>query len=86
MLFVRFFYDARLPSFLAGHVEAFGFFGGGVRRLLYDNLKSAVLERVGEGIRFHPRLLELADAYGYDPRPRCRQSLRSFLKSNANSI
>jgi hypothetical protein len=69
MLFVRFFYDARLPSFLAGHVEAFGFFGGGVRRLLYDNLKSAVLERVGEGIRFHPRLLELADAYGYDPRP-----------------
>jgi hypothetical protein len=37
--------------------------------LLYDNLKSAVLERVGQGIRFHPRLLELADAYGYEPRP-----------------
>ena len=69
MLFVRFFYDARLPSFLAGHVEAFRFFGGAARRLLYDNLKSAVLERVGEGIHFHPRLLELADAYGYDPRP-----------------
>jgi transposase len=69
MLFVRFFYDSRLPSFLAGHVEAFRFLGGGVRRLLYDNLKSAVLERVGEGIRFHPRLLELADAYGYEPRP-----------------
>jgi hypothetical protein len=28
-----------------------------------------VLERVGEGIRFHPRLLALADAYGYEPRP-----------------
>jgi transposase len=69
MLFVRFFYDARLPSFLAGHVEAFRFFQGGVRHLLYDNLKSAVLERVGDGIRFHPRLLELADAYGYEPRP-----------------
>ena len=69
MLFVRFFYDARLPSFLAGHVEAFRFYDGGVRLLLYDNLKSAVLERVGQGIRFHPRLLELADAYGYEPRP-----------------
>jgi transposase len=68
-LFVRFFYDARLPSFLAGHVEAFTAFAGCPRLLLYDNLKSAVLERVDEGIRFHPRLLELADAYGYEPRP-----------------
>ena len=68
-LFVRFFYDARLPSFLAGHVEAFTAFGGVPRRLLYDNLKSAVLERVDDAIRFHPRLLELADAYGYEPRP-----------------
>lgn len=68
-LFVRFFYDARLPSFLAGHVEAFAAFGGVPKRLLYDNLKSAVLERVNEGIRFHPRLLELADAHGYEPRP-----------------
>lgn len=69
MLFVRFFYDARLPSFLAGHVEGFAFLGGVSRRLLYDNLKSAVLERVDDAIRFHPRLLELADAYGYEPRP-----------------
>ena len=69
MLFVRFFYDARLPSFLAGHVGGFTFLGGVGRRLLYDNLKSAVLERVEDAIRFHPRLLELADAYGYEPWP-----------------
>lgn len=69
MLFVRFFYDARLPSFLAGHVAGFAALGGVARRLLYDNLKSAVLERVDDAIRFHPRLLELADAYGYEPRP-----------------
>lgn len=68
-LFVRFFHDARLPSFLCGHVEAFAAFGGAARVLLYDNLKSAVLERVDLAIRFHPRLLELADAYGYEPRP-----------------
>lgn len=68
-LFVRFFYEGRLPSFLAGHAEAFTFFGGVPRRLLYDNLKSAVLERKGEAIRFHPRLLALADHYGFELRP-----------------
>jgi transposase len=68
-LFVRFFYEGRLPSFLAGHAEAFAVFGGVPRRLLYDNLKSAVLERKGDAIRFHPRLLALADHYGFDPRP-----------------
>ncbi len=35
-LFVHFFYDARLPNFLAGHVQAFAFFRGTPRTLLYD--------------------------------------------------
>jgi len=35
----------------------------------YDNLKSAVLERQGSAIRFHPRLLELAGHYHFAPRP-----------------
>ena len=68
-LFVRFFYDARLPNFLAGHVQAFAFFGGVAKMLLYDNLKSAVLERRDTAVRFHPRLLELADYYSFTPRP-----------------
>jgi transposase len=33
-------------------VDAFAFFGGVPRVLLYDNLKSAVLERSGDAIRF----------------------------------
>jgi hypothetical protein len=37
--------------------------------LLYDNLKSAVLERRGDAIRFHPTLLALAGHYRYEPRP-----------------
>ncbi len=68
-LYFRFFYDARTPSFLAGHVGAWDFFGGSVRQLLYDNLKSAVLERRGDAIRFNPRLLEMADHYRFEPRP-----------------
>ena len=67
--FVQFFYDQRMGSFLAGHVAGFTFFGGVARRVLYDNLKSAVLERRGEAIRFHPTLLELAAHYRFEPRP-----------------
>ncbi len=37
--------------------------------LLYDNLKSAVLERKGDAIRFHPTLLELSAHYRHEPRP-----------------
>lgn len=68
-LFFHFFYDARLAHFLAGHAQAFAFFGGVPRTLLYDNLKTAVLERRDTAIRFHPRLLALADHYGFAPRP-----------------
>ena len=69
MLYVRFFYDQRMGAFLEGHVRAFGFFGGVAKSLLYDNLKSAVLERYDDAIRFHPRLLELAAHYHFQPRP-----------------
>ncbi len=68
-LFLRFYLGAAMPNFLRGHVEAFGFFGGVARTLQYDNLKSVVLERVADAIRFHPTLLELAAHYHYLPRP-----------------
>jgi transposase len=69
MLYVRFFWDQRMAAFLAGHVGAFEAFGGVPRRLLYDNLKSAVLERRRDAIRFHPKLLEFSAHYCYEPRP-----------------
>jgi transposase len=68
-VFARFDLDARMDSFLEGHVAAFEAFGGAPRKLLYDHLKSAVLERVGDPIRFHPRLLELAGHYHCVPQP-----------------
>jgi transposase len=68
-IFLRFFMDARMEAFLRGHVEGIEAFGGCARVLLYDNLKSAVLERRGEAIRFHPTLLDLANHYGFEPRP-----------------
>jgi len=69
MIFLRFFLDARMASFLRAHEAAFCAWGGVPRVLLYDNLKSAVLERQAEAIRFHPTLLELAAHYRFEPRP-----------------
>jgi len=68
-IFLHFFLDARLESFLRGHVAAFAAWNGCARVVLYDNLKSAVLERQGDAIRFHPTLLAFAAHYRYEPRP-----------------
>lgn len=80
-LFLRFYLGAAMNYFIRGHValgqplEAFAAFDAVPRVLLYDNLKSAVLERSGDArgwpraIRFHPTLLELAAHYRFAPRP-----------------
>ena len=68
-LFLRFYLGAAMTYFIRGHVEAFNSFNAVPRVLLYDNLKSAVLERSGDAIRFHPTLLELAAHYRFEPRP-----------------
>lgn len=68
-LYVEFFFDQTLASFLHGHVNAFEYFGGVPRILQTDNLRSVVLQRRGEQIRFHPRYLELAGHYCFQPRP-----------------
>jgi transposase len=68
-IFLRFFLGGAMANFLRGHVDAFDLFTGVPRTLLYDNLKSVVLERRGDAIRFHPTLLELSAHYRYAPRP-----------------
>jgi transposase len=68
-LFARFYLDQTTESFLRGHLAAFDAFGGVPRTILYDNLKSAVLEREGDLIRFHPRILDLAGHYHFAPKP-----------------
>ena len=69
MTFLRFYLNAAMGNFLRGHVQAFALFQSCPRVLLYDNLKSAVLERSGDAVHFHPRLLELAAHYHFQPRP-----------------
>ena len=68
-LFLRFYLGASMSYFVRGHMEAFTYFTAVPRVVLYDNLKSAVIERVGDAIRFNPTLLELAAHYRFEPRP-----------------
>jgi transposase len=66
-LYLEFFFDQTTENFLRGHVHAFQTWNGQPRVILYDNLKSAVLERRGSQILFNPRLLELSAHYHFAP-------------------
>ena len=68
-IFLQFYLNARTENFLRGHEGAFDYFSGVPRVALYDNLKSAVLDRQGDAIRFNPTLLSFSAHYRFEPRP-----------------
>lgn len=68
-IFLRFYLGDHTANFLRGHAAAFDFFGGIPREILYDNLKSAVIERVADAIRFNDTLLAFSAHYRYLPKP-----------------
>lgn len=69
MVFVKFYLDCRIGNLLRGHTDAFEFFGGVPRVILYDNPKNIVLERVADAIRYHSTFLDFASHHRYEPRP-----------------
>jgi len=68
-LYLEFFFDQTMENLLRGHVCAFQSWSGVPRIILYDNMRSVVLERRGDTIHFHPRLLEFCAHYHCLPRP-----------------
>jgi transposase len=60
--------DLTVHSLCRSLVRAAAFFGGVTRQWLFDNPKIVVLERRGDAVRFHPRLLELCGALRVEPR------------------
>ncbi len=58
-----------LATVLRCHMAAFAELGGVPQHILYDRMKTAVLgEDDARHIIYHPRLLELAEHYGFAPR------------------
>lgn len=68
-IFLRFYLGDATGNFLRGHVDAFEHFGAVPREILYDNLKTAVLERVDSAIHFNPELLRFSAHYRFAPKP-----------------
>lgn len=66
-LFVDFAFDQQRETFLRMHRRALEFFAGIPRRIVYDNLRSVVLARVGSTIQFNPRFLHFAGHYLFEP-------------------
>lgn len=69
MIYVEFTLSEKMEHFLGCHKNAFEFFGGVPEKVMIDNLKSAVLEHPKGGpVRYHPRYLDFAAHYGFEPR------------------
>jgi transposase len=65
-LYVEFTLSQSMEHFLAAHINAFEALGV-PRRVMVDNLRSAVLAHVrGEPPRFNPRYLDFARHYGFE--------------------
>ena len=69
LLYVEFTLSQCLEDFIQCHLNAFQFFGGVPKKILYDNLKAVVLSRLGADIRFNPAFMEFAGVYGFQPVP-----------------
>jgi transposase len=70
MMYVEFTVLQTMEHFLGCHQNAFYYFGGVPRKIMVDNLKSAVLKRiVGHAPVFNPRYLDFARHYGFAIAP-----------------
>ncbi len=70
MMYVEFTVLQTMEHFLSCHANAFAFFGGVVKRIMVDNLKSAVISRfVGLAPKLNPRYVDFARHYGFEICP-----------------
>jgi transposase len=69
-MFVEFTVSQTMEHFLAAHEHAFAAFGGVPAKIMVDNLKSAVLQRLaGTAPVFNPRYLDFARHHGFAIAP-----------------
>jgi transposase len=69
--YIEFVADERVETLIEAHENAFLAFGGTPHEVLYDNMRTVVLQRHGYGRgrhRFHPGFLDFARHCGFQPR------------------
>lgn len=77
LMFIEFSLSQRKAEFYRGLVNALTFFGGSPRNLIFDNLKSAVLNGSGRSACFHPEFLALCGYFCLQPVPCARRDPES---------
>ena len=70
LMYLEFTVSQKMEFFLACHENAFAAFGGCPSRIMVDNLKSAVLQRlVGAAPVFNPKYLDFSRHWGFEITP-----------------
>lgn len=69
-MYVEFTTSQVIESLLRCHLHAFEYLGGYPQEILYDNMKTVILQREAERgrYRWHPKFLDFAGYYGLSPR------------------
>ena len=67
MVYLEFTISEAMEEFLRCHQNAFAFFQGCPRKILYDNLRCVVLAHVGADVRWNPRFIAFSGHYLFKP-------------------
>lgn len=93
-MYVEFFPEQQMNSFLRGHNNAFKYFGGYTKEILYDNLKSVVIKRMlkASDSEYNKKFLDYAGYYGFNPvlcrpyRPQTKGKVENGVKYVKNNF
>ena len=66
-MYIEFTKSEKFEDFIRGHENAFRYFGGAPKECWYDNLTSAVTDRMGSLIKFNARFLAYMGHHGIRP-------------------
>ena len=67
MAYIEFTRSERFEDFIRCHENAFNYFGGVPKECWYDNLATAVQDRVGSTVKFNPRFFAYMGHHGISP-------------------
>lgn len=67
--YIKFTTEIKQRTFIACHIEAFNYFGGAPKEILYDNLKQVVIKRMfrAKDSEMNKKFMDFAGYYGFNP-------------------
>jgi transposase len=68
LLYLEFTLSQKLEDFIQCHINAFRYFGGVPKKILYDNVRTVVLWRMKDKIGFNSRFMDFVGIYLFEPK------------------